>query len=46
MSGTSMNMVPRDYITEDVFGITDACRRYLAPIICIRCDHPTFMLPC
>ncbi len=25
--------VPRDYITEDGFGITDACRRYLAPLI-------------
>ena len=25
--------VPREYITEDGFGITDACRRYLAPLI-------------
>ena len=25
--------VPRDYITEDGFGITEACRRYLAPLI-------------
>ena len=26
--------MPRDYISEDGFGITDACRRYLAPLIC------------
>jgi 6-phosphofructokinase 1 len=25
--------MPRDYITEDGFGITPACRRYLAPLI-------------
>ena len=25
--------VPRDYVTEDGFGITEACRRYLAPLI-------------
>jgi len=25
--------VPRDYITADGFGITDACRRYLQPLI-------------
>ena len=25
--------VPREYITEDGFGITAACRRYLAPLI-------------
>jgi ATP-dependent phosphofructokinase / diphosphate-dependent phosphofructokinase len=25
--------MPRDYITEDGFGITEACRRYLAPLI-------------
>jgi 6-phosphofructokinase 1 len=25
--------VPRDYITEDGFGITEACRRYLQPLI-------------
>jgi 6-phosphofructokinase 1 len=25
--------VPRDYITEDGFGITDKCRRYLEPLI-------------
>ncbi|HWF98394.1 MAG TPA: 6-phosphofructokinase [Steroidobacteraceae bacterium] len=25
--------VPRDYITEDGFGITDACRRYLEPLV-------------
>jgi len=26
-------MVPRDFITEDGFGITAACRRYLEPLI-------------
>jgi ATP-dependent phosphofructokinase / diphosphate-dependent phosphofructokinase len=26
-------MVPRNFITEDGFGITAACRRYLAPLI-------------
>ncbi|MBP6514370.1 MAG: 6-phosphofructokinase [Steroidobacteraceae bacterium] len=26
-------MVPRDFITEDGFGITPACRRYLEPLI-------------
>ena len=25
--------IPREYITEDGFGITEACRRYLAPLI-------------
>ena len=25
--------VPRNYITEDGFGITAACRRYLLPLI-------------
>jgi ATP-dependent phosphofructokinase / diphosphate-dependent phosphofructokinase len=25
--------MPRDYITDDGFGITDACRRYLSPLI-------------
>jgi 6-phosphofructokinase 1 len=25
--------LPRDYITEDGYGITDACRRYLQPLI-------------
>jgi 6-phosphofructokinase len=25
--------VPREYITEDGFGITDACRRYLEPLV-------------
>jgi len=25
--------MPREYITEDGFGITDACRRYLEPLI-------------
>jgi ATP-dependent phosphofructokinase / diphosphate-dependent phosphofructokinase len=26
-------MVPREFITDDGFGITAACRRYLAPLI-------------
>jgi 6-phosphofructokinase 1 len=26
-------MMPRDFISADGFGITDACRRYLAPLI-------------
>ena len=26
-------MMPRDYITDDGFGITDACRDYLTPLI-------------
>ena len=26
-------MMPRDYITDDGFGITAACREYLAPLI-------------
>jgi 6-phosphofructokinase 1 len=26
-------MMPADYITADGFGITDKCRRYLAPLI-------------
>ena len=26
-------MVPRNFITEDGFGITASCRRYLAPLI-------------
>ena len=25
--------MPREYIREDGFGITDACRRYLTPLI-------------
>ena len=25
--------VPREYITEDGFGITEGCRRYLEPLI-------------
>ena len=25
--------MPRDYITEDGFGITETCREYLAPLI-------------
>jgi len=26
-------MMPRDFISEDGFGITEKCRRYLAPLI-------------
>ena len=26
-------MMPAEYISEDGFGITDACRRYLQPLI-------------
>jgi 6-phosphofructokinase 1 len=26
-------MMPRNFITEDGFGITPACRRYLSPLI-------------
>jgi 6-phosphofructokinase 1 len=33
--------VPRDYITEDGFGITDACRRYLQPLIAGE-DYPPY----
>jgi hypothetical protein len=25
--------MPRDYISEDGFGITEACRQYLSPLI-------------
>jgi len=33
--------VPRDFITADGFGITAACRRYLAPLIAGE-DYPPF----
>ena len=33
--------LPRDFITEDGFGITDACRRYLAPLIQGE-DYPSY----
>ncbi len=33
--------VPREFITPDGFGITDACRRYLAPLIAGE-DYPPF----
>jgi 6-phosphofructokinase 1 len=26
-------MMPMDYISDDVFGITDKCREYLQPLI-------------
>ncbi len=32
--------VPRDYITEDGFGITAACRRYLEPLIAGEAPPP------
>jgi 6-phosphofructokinase len=34
-------MMPRDFISEDGFGITDKCRRYLAPLIAGE-DYPPF----
>ncbi|HXQ63896.1 MAG TPA: 6-phosphofructokinase [Steroidobacteraceae bacterium] len=33
--------VPREFVTEDGFGITAACRRYLAPLI-LGEDHPPY----
>jgi ATP-dependent phosphofructokinase / diphosphate-dependent phosphofructokinase len=33
--------VPRDFVTEDGFGITAACRRYLEPLIAGE-DYPPF----
>jgi 6-phosphofructokinase 1 len=33
--------MPRDYITEDGFGITEACRRYLSPLI-VGEDYPPY----
>lgn len=33
--------VPRDYITEDGFGITEQCRDYLAPLI-VGEDYPPY----
>ena len=40
-------MMPRDFITEDGFGITEACRRYLEPLIQGE-DYPPYRdgLPC
>jgi 6-phosphofructokinase 1 len=34
--------MPRDYITADGFHITDACRRYLAPLIQGE-DYPPYV---
>ena len=34
-------MLPRDFITADGFGITAACRRYLAPLIAGE-DYPPY----
>ncbi len=34
-------MVPRNYISADGFGISAACRRYLAPLICGE-DYPPY----
>jgi len=33
--------VPRNFITEDGFGITSACRRYLEPLIAGE-DYPPY----
>jgi len=33
--------VPREFVTEDGFGITDACRRYLEPLIAGE-DYPPY----
>ena len=33
--------VPRDFVTEDGFGITEACRRYLEPLIAGE-DYPPY----
>jgi ATP-dependent phosphofructokinase / diphosphate-dependent phosphofructokinase len=33
--------MPRDYITEDGYGITAACRRYLQPLI-VGEDYPSY----
>ena len=35
-------MMPREFITEDGFGITDACRRYLEPLI-VGEDYPPYL---
>lgn len=39
--------MPREYITEDGFGITEACRKYLSPLIQGE-DYPPYKhgLPC
>ncbi len=34
-------MMPADYITEDGFGITEACREYLQPLIAGE-DYPPY----
>jgi ATP-dependent phosphofructokinase / diphosphate-dependent phosphofructokinase len=40
-------MMPKEFITEDGFGITDACRRYLTPLIEGE-DYPPYKngMPC
>lgn len=35
-------MMPRDFISDDGFGITDACRRYLQPLIAGE-DYPPYV---
>ncbi|WP_439536632.1 6-phosphofructokinase [Methyloversatilis sp.] len=35
-------MIPRDFISDDGFGITDACRRYLQPLIAGE-DYPPYV---
>ena len=34
-------LMPRDFITADGFGITEPCRRYLAPLIAGE-DYPPY----
>jgi len=34
-------MMPREYISEDGLGITEACRRYLQPLI-LGEDYPPY----
>ena len=33
--------LPRDFITDDGYGITEACRRYLSPLIAGE-DYPPY----
>ena len=35
-------MMPREFITEDGFGITEACRRYLEPLV-VGEDYPPYL---
>lgn len=40
VANVEMSM-PRDYITEEGFGITEKCREYLSPLICGE-DYPPY----